>query len=143
MTLAESREDLRVRLGRIVIGRNPLRQACPRAGPQRNRPHDGPAQRSHPPNLVQTTEGTPALVHCGPFANIAHGTSSVLSQQMGLRLADYVVNETGFASDLGFEKYMDIVMPCSGIKPSAAVLVTTVQSVRNQGAGDLEAGFPT
>jgi formate--tetrahydrofolate ligase len=60
---------------------------------------------------------------------------------MGLRLADYVVNETGFASDLGFEKYMDIVMPSSGIKPSAAVLVTTVQSVRNQGGGDLEAGF--
>jgi len=65
----------------------------------------------------------------------------VLSQQMGLRLADYVVNETGFASDLGFEKYMDIVMPSSGIKPSAVVLVTTVQSVRNQGEGDLEAGF--
>ena len=93
------------------------------------------------PNLVQTTEGTPALVHCGPFANIAHGTSSVLSQQMGLRLADYVVNETGFASDLGFEKYLDIVMPSSGIKPAATVLVTTVQSVRNQGAGDLQAGF--
>jgi formate--tetrahydrofolate ligase len=76
------------------------------------------------PNLVQTTEGTPALVHCGPFANIAHGTSSVLSQMAGLRLADYVVNETGFASDLGFEKYMDLVMPSSGIKPAAAVLVT-------------------
>jgi formate--tetrahydrofolate ligase len=60
---------------------------------------------------------------------------------MGLRLADYVVNETGFASDLGFEKYMDIVSPSSGIEPAAAVLVTTVQSVRNQGAGDLETGF--
>ena len=60
---------------------------------------------------------------------------------MGLRLAEYVVNETGFASDLGFEKYMDIVMPSSGIKPSAAVLVTTVQSVRNQGEGSLDAGL--
>jgi formate--tetrahydrofolate ligase len=93
------------------------------------------------PNLVQTTEGTPALVHCGPFANIAHGTSSVISQKMGLRLADYVVNETGFASDLGFEKYMDLVMASSGIKPSVAVLVTTVKSVESQGEGDLERGF--
>ena len=93
------------------------------------------------PNLAQTTEGTPAMVHCGPFANIAHGTSSVISQEMGMRMADYVVNETGFASDLGFEKYMDLVSPLSGIKPSVAVLVTTVQSVKEQGEGDLERGF--
>ncbi|HSY73401.1 MAG TPA: formate--tetrahydrofolate ligase, partial [Alloacidobacterium sp.] len=92
------------------------------------------------PNLVQTTEGTPAMVHCGPFANIAHGTSSVISHKMGMRMADYVVNETGFASDLGFEKYMDLVSPMSGIKPSAAVLVTTVQSLRQQGEGNLERG---
>jgi len=92
------------------------------------------------PNLVQTTEGTPAMVHCGPFANIAHGTSSVVSQKMGMRMADYVVNETGFASDLGFEKYMDLVSPLSGIKPSVAVLVTTVQSVKQQGEGNLERG---
>ena len=65
------------------------------------------------PNLVQTTEGTPAFVHAGPFANIAHGTSSILSQDMALRLADYVVNETGFASDLGAEKYVDLVMRIS------------------------------
>jgi formate--tetrahydrofolate ligase len=92
------------------------------------------------PNLAQTTDGTPAMVHCGPFANIAHGTSSVVSQRIGMHLADYVVNETGFASDLGFEKYMDLVMPSSGIKPAVAVLVTTVQSLRNQGEGDLELG---
>jgi formate--tetrahydrofolate ligase len=141
MTLAASREDLRLRLGRIVIGAT--RSGKPVLAKDLNA--TGPMlallSEAIQPNLVQTTEGTPALVHCGPFANIAHGTSSVLSQQMGLRLADYVVNETGFASDLGFEKYMDIVMPSSGIKPSAAVLVTTVQSVRNQGGGDLEAGF--
>jgi formate--tetrahydrofolate ligase len=141
MTLASSREDLRTRLGRIVIGQTrsgkPVRaEDLKAAGPMM-----ALLSEAILPNLVQTTEGTPALVHCGPFANIAHGTSSVLSQQMGLRLADYVVNETGFASDLGFEKYMDIVMPSSGIKPSAAVLVTTVQSVRNQGEGDLEVGF--
>jgi formate--tetrahydrofolate ligase len=141
MTLADSREDLRVRLGRIVIGRN--RSGRPVLAQDLNAVGPMMALLSEAilPNLVQTTEGTPALVHCGPFANIAHGTSSVLSQKMGLRLADYVINETGFASDLGFEKYMDIVMPSSGIKPAAAVLVTTVQSVRNQGAGDLEAGL--
>jgi formate--tetrahydrofolate ligase len=94
------------------------------------------------PNLVQTTEGTPALVHTGPFANIAHGTSSVLSQQMGIRLADYVVNEAGFAADLGAEKYFDIAMRSSGIEPAVAVLVTTAQSLRGQGDGSLQAGFP-
>jgi formate--tetrahydrofolate ligase len=141
LTLADNLEDLRARLGRIVIGTN--RSGQPVRASDLNAVGSMMALLSDAilPNLVQTTEGTPALVHCGPFANIAHGTSSVLSQQMGLRLADYVINETGFASDLGFEKYMDIVMPSSGIKPAAAVLVTTVQSVRNQGAGDLEAGF--
>jgi formate--tetrahydrofolate ligase len=141
MTLAESREDLRIRLGRIVIGQTRSGNPVLASDLGATGPMMALLSEAILPNLVQTTEGTPALVHCGPFANIAHGTSSVLSQQMGLRLADYVVNETGFASDLGFEKYMDIVMPSSGIKPSAAVLVTTVQSVRNQGLGDLEAGF--
>jgi formate--tetrahydrofolate ligase len=90
---------------------------------------------------VQTTEGTPALVHTGPFGNIAHGTSSVISQDMGLRLADYVVNEAGFAADLGAEKYIDIVTRVLGVSPSVAVLVTTVQSMCNQGEGDIENGF--
>src|SRR6202023_1400544 len=94
------------------------------------------------PNLVQTTEGTPALVHTGPFGNIAHGTSSILAHKMGVRLADYVVNECGFAADLGAEKYFDIVMRSSGIAPAAAVLVTTVQSLRAQGEGDLDRGAP-
>jgi formate--tetrahydrofolate ligase len=94
------------------------------------------------PNLAQTTEGTPAMVHTGPFANIAHGTSSVISHNMGIRLADYVVNEAGFAADLGAEKYFDIVMRSSGIAPACAVLVTTVQSLRNQGEGDLDRGAP-
>jgi formate--tetrahydrofolate ligase len=141
MTLAASREDLRKRLARIVIGQTRSGKPVLADDLKATGPMMALLSEAILPNLVQTTEGTPALVHCGPFANIAHGTSSVLSQQMGLRLADYVVNETGFASDLGLEKYMDIVMPSSGIKPSAAVLVTTVQSVRNQGEGDLEAGF--
>jgi formate--tetrahydrofolate ligase len=99
------------------------------------------------PNLVQTTEGAPAIVHCGPFANIAHGTSSVLAQRMGLHLADYVVNETGFAADLGAEKFFDIVMPSSQHVPSVAVVIVTLKALRAQGqavdASDaLERGFP-
>ena len=87
------------------------------------------------PNLVQTTERTAAFVHAGPFANIAHGTSSVIAQRMALQLADYVVNECGFGADLGAEKFLDIVMPASGVKPSAAVLVATVRGIRHQSQG--------
>jgi len=140
LALASGREDLRARLARIVIGQdrkgNPVRAADMNA----TGPMMALLSEALLPNLVQTTEGTPTMMHCGPFANIAHGTSSVISQKMGMRMADYVVNETGFASDLGFEKYMDLVSPMSGIKPSAAVLVTTVQSLKQQGEGDLERG---
>jgi formate--tetrahydrofolate ligase len=88
------------------------------------------------PNLVQTTEHTPALIHAGPFGNIAHGTSSVIAQRIGLQLAEYVVNEAGFGADLGAEKFLDIVMPASGVKPSAAVLVATVRGLRHQSQSD-------
>jgi formate--tetrahydrofolate ligase len=97
------------------------------------------------PNLVQTTEGAPAIVHCGPFANIAHGTSSVLAQRMGLHLADYVVNETGFAADLGAEKFFDLVMPMCGHVPSAAAVIVTLKALRAQGGspdGAVDSGFP-
>ena len=82
------------------------------------------------PNLVQTSEHTPALIHAGPFGNIAHGTCSVIAQHMALALGEYVINEAGFGADLGAEKYLDIVMPSSGIKPSAAVLVATVRALK-------------
>ena len=141
VALASGREDLRARLARIVIGANRAGQPVRASDLQATGPMMALLSEALLPNLVQTTEGTPATVHCGPFGNIAHGTSSVISQQMGLQLADYVVNETGFASDLGFEKYMDLVSPSSGIKPSIAVLVTTVQSMKQQGEGDLERGF--
>jgi formate--tetrahydrofolate ligase len=140
LALASNREDLRTRLARIVVGQdrkgNPVRAADLRA----TGPMMALLSEALLPNLVQTTDGSPATVHCGPFANIAHGTSSIVSQKMCMRVADYVVNETGFASDLGFEKYMDLVSPSSGIKPSIAVLVTTVQSLRQQGEGDLQRG---
>ena len=142
MALANSLDDLRRRLSAIVIGVNRSGQPV-RAGDL----HATGAMmalltEAILPNLVQTTEGGPALVHTGPFGNIAHGTSSVISHNMGIRLADYVVNEAGFAADLGAEKYMDIVMRSSGIHPACAVLVTTVQSLRTQGEGDLERGIP-
>ncbi len=140
LSLASGQEDLRARLARIVIGQNRRGEPVRAAELNATGPMMALLSEALLPNLVQTTEGTPAMVHCGPFANIAHGTSSVISQQMGMRMADYVVNETGFASDLGFEKYMDLVSPLAGIKPAAAVLVTTVQSVKQQGEGDLEVG---
>jgi len=142
MALAANLEDLRERLGAIVIGVS--RSGRPVRAAELNATGAMLALLTDAllPNLMQTTEGVPAMVHTGPFGNIAHGTSSVISHQMGVRLADYVVNEAGFAADLGAEKYVDIVMRSSGIAPACAVLVTTVQSLRNQGEGDLERGFP-
>lgn len=141
MALASSREDLRRRLDAIVVGST--RSGLPVTA--RDLGATGAMlallDDAIKPNLVQTTESTPALVHTGPFGNIAHGTSSILAHQMGVRLADFVVNECGFAADLGAEKYFDIVMRSSGIQPAAAVLVVTVQSLRAQGEGKIETGF--
>jgi formate--tetrahydrofolate ligase len=141
MALASCRADLRRRLDAIVVG--PSRSGKPVTAADLGATGGMLAllDDAIKPNLVQTTEGTPAIVHTGPFGNIAHGTSSILSHKMGVRLADYVVNECGFAADLGAEKYFDIVMHASGIQPAAAVLVVTVQSLRAQGDGKLEAGF--
>jgi formate--tetrahydrofolate ligase len=130
--LSRSRPDCARRLGNIAIGFN--------AGGAVVRARDLEAvgammvllNEAIMPNLVQTTDHTAALVHAGPFANIAHGTSSVIAQRMALQLGDYVVNECGFGADLGAEKFLDIVMPASGVKPAAAVLVTTVRGIRHQ-----------
>ena len=137
LSLARNFDDLRDRLAAIVVGATRDGRPVRAADLNATGAMLGLLADAALPNLVQTTEGTPALVHCGPFANIAHGTSSVISQDMALRLADYVVNEVGFATDLGLEKYMDLVMPAAGLTPSLTVLVTTVQSLRNQGEGDL------
>jgi formate--tetrahydrofolate ligase len=85
------------------------------------------------PNLVQTIEGTPALVHGGPFANIAHGCNSVLATRTGLKLADYVVTEAGFGADLGAEKFFDIKCRKAGLEPAAAVIVATVRALKMHG----------
>jgi formate--tetrahydrofolate ligase len=141
MALASGRADLRHRLDAIVVGQSRSGLPVTAADLGATGAMLALLDDAIKPNLVQTTEGTPALVHTGPFGNIAHGTSSILSHKMGVRLADYVVNECGFAADLGAEKYFDIVMRASGIHPAAAVLVVTAQSLRAQGEGKLESGF--
>jgi formate--tetrahydrofolate ligase len=141
LALASSREDLRRRLSSITVGLRLDGTVVRAADLKATGAMMVLLNEAIMPNLVQTTEHTPALVHAGPFANIAHGTSSVISQKMGLALADWVVNETGFAADLGAEKYMDLVMPSSGIAPSAAVLIASVRALYAQGKGDLIAGF--
>jgi formate--tetrahydrofolate ligase len=94
------------------------------------------------PNLVQTLEGQPAFVHCGPFANIAHGNNSLVADLVALKLADYVVTESGFGSDMGMEKFLDIVCRIGEIQPSAICLVTTVRALKHHG-GDPEGGVET
>ena len=141
MALASSHADLRHRLESIVIGASRSGRPVTAADLGATGAMMALLDDAIKPNLVQTTEGTPALVHTGPFGNIAHGTSSILAHKMGVRLADFVVNECGFAADLGAEKYFDIVMRASGIQPAAAVLVASVQSLRAQGEDKLEAGF--
>ena len=85
------------------------------------------------PNLVQTLEGTPAFIHGGPFANIAHGCNSVMATRMAMRLADYAITEAGFGADLGAEKFLDIKCRLAGLKPSAVVVVATVRALKNHG----------
>ncbi|MCB0077287.1 MAG: formate--tetrahydrofolate ligase [Anaerolineales bacterium] len=87
------------------------------------------------PNLMQTLEGQPAFVHAGPFANIAHGNSSVVADQVALKLADYVVTEAGFGADIGMEKFFDIKCRASGLKPDAVVLVATIRALKMHGGG--------
>ena len=92
------------------------------------------------PNLVQTIEGVPAFVHGGPFANIAHGTNSLIATNMGLKLADYLVTEAGFGSELGAEKFFDIVCRTGGLKPDATVMVVSIKALKRNGEGnDLDA----
>ncbi|RYD03979.1 hypothetical protein N752_16445 [Desulforamulus aquiferis] len=85
------------------------------------------------PNLVQTLEGQACIMHAGPFANIAHGQSSVLGDKIALRLADYVVTESGFGSDLGMEKFMDIKCRQSGLRPSCVVITCTIRALKMHG----------
>jgi formate--tetrahydrofolate ligase len=133
LCLAEGLEDLEARLGRIVIGYTRDRRAVT----ARDLKADGAMAvllaQAIKPNLVQTLEGNPALVHGGPFANIAHGCNSVIATRTGLRLADYVVTEAGFGADLGAEKFFDIKCRQAGLHPDAAVIVATVRALKMNG----------
>jgi formate--tetrahydrofolate ligase len=140
--LAVSRDlaDLRRRLAAITVGFTPdgepvTAEALGAAGSMAVLLRD-----ALKPNLIQTLEGEGALVHCGPFANIAHGTSSIVADRVGLKLADYVITEGGFGSDLGMEKFFDVVCPLAGFAPSAVVLVATVRALKHHG-GDPDGGL--
>ena len=85
------------------------------------------------PNLVQTLEGQPAFLHCGPFANIAHGNNSLVATRTALKLGDYTVTESGFGSDMGMEKFFDIVCRVGGLRPNAVVLVATSRALKHHG----------
>jgi formate--tetrahydrofolate ligase len=133
MALAKDRQDLEARLARIIVAstrdRRPVRAADLKApGAMALLLSDAIA-----PNLVQTLEGTPALVHCGPFGNIAHGCNSLVATDAALRLADIVVTEAGFGSDLGAEKFFDIKCRAGDLNPEVAVIVATVRALKMNG----------
>ena len=133
LCLAESLPDLKERISRIVVGydRDGKPVTCRRLKAQGAM--TALLKDAIKPNLVQTLEGTPAFVHGGPFANIAHGCNSVLATKMALRSADYVVTEAGFGADLGAEKFLDIKCRSDGLVPSAVVVVATVRALKMHG----------
>jgi formate--tetrahydrofolate ligase len=132
LALATSLDDLRRRLGRILVGLSPTGQPVFADDLHAAGAMAALLKDAVRPNLVQTCEHTPALVHAGPFANIAPGNSSVLADLSAVRLADYVVTESGFGADLGAEKFFDIKCRLSGLVPSAQVLVCTVRGLKLQ-----------
>ena len=136
--LATSLEDLKTRLGNIVVGYTREQKAVYARDLQAHGAMTVLLKDALAPNLVQTLENNPAFVHGGPFANIAHGCNTVLATQSALRLADYVVTEAGFGADLGAEKFLDIKCRKSGLRPSAAVIVATVRAMKYHGGADLK-----
>ena len=133
LCLASSLNDLKARLSRIVVGYT-FEGAPVTAGDLKAAgAMTALLKDALKPNLVQTLEGTPALVHGGPFANIAHGCNSVIATKTALKLADYVITEAGFGADLGAEKFLDIKCRAAGLKPSAVVIVATVRALKMHG----------
>lgn len=133
LALASDRADLRKRLGRIVVGFRSTDAPVTAEDLKAAGAMAALLSEALQPNLLQTSEGTPALVHTGPFANIAHGNCSVMADEIALRCADMVVTEAGFGADMGAEKFFDIKCRVSGQWPSAAVLVATVRALRAHG----------
>ena len=139
LCLAEDLADLRLRLTRIVVAYTRDRRAVTAGDLKADGAMAVLLAQALKPNLVQTLEGNPALVHGGPFANIAHGCNSVIATRAGLALADYVVTEAGFGADLGAEKFFDIKCRQAGLAPAAAVLVATVRALKLNGGTDRHA----
>jgi len=145
LCLASGIDDLKERLGRIIVGYTYGKQSeeKPVTAGELNAQGAMAAllKDALKPNLVQTLEGTPAFVHGGPFANIAHGCNSLMATRMALKCADYVVTEAGFGADLGAEKFLDIKCRFGGLKPSAVIIVATVRALKFHGGvkkADLE-----
>lgn len=136
LCLADSVADLKERLARIIVGYTYDDAPVTCADLKAQGAMAALLKDAIKPNLVQTLEGTPALVHGGPFANIAHGCNSVIATRMALRLADYAVTEAGFGADLGAEKFLDIKCRTAGLTPSAVVVVATVRALKMHGGLD-------
>ncbi|MFG6447324.1 formate--tetrahydrofolate ligase [Roseateles sp. BYS180W] len=146
LCLATSLSDLKRRLGAIVVGYTADKRPVTARQLQADGAMAALLKDALAPNLVQTLEGTPALVHGGPFANIAHGCNSVIATRTALKLADYVVTEAGFGADLGAEKFINIKCRKAGLQPACAVVVATVRALKHHGApaqglAALEAGM--
>ncbi|MFK5582536.1 formate--tetrahydrofolate ligase [Serinicoccus sp. LYQ131] len=133
LCLATGLEDLKERFGRIIVGHTYDKEPVTAAQLEAPGAMAMLMKDAVKPNLVQTLENTPAIIHGGPFANIAHGANSVLATRTALKLADYVVTEAGFGADLGAEKFFDIVCPVGGLRPDAVVLVATVRALKKGG----------
>jgi formate--tetrahydrofolate ligase len=137
LCLATSLADLKERLGKIVVGYRADQQPILARDLKAHGAMTALLKSALAPNLVQTLANNPAFIHGGPFANIAHGCNSVIATRTALKLADYVVTEAGFGADLGAEKFVDIKCRKAGLKPSAAVIVTTVRALKYHGGIEL------
>lgn len=133
LCLATDLEDLKVRLSKMVVAYNSKGEAVTAGDLQATGAMALLLKDAIKPNLVQTLENTPAIIHGGPFANIAHGCNSVMATQTALKLGDYVVTEAGFGADLGAEKFFDIKCRYAGLKPDVAVIVATVRALKMNG----------
>jgi formate--tetrahydrofolate ligase len=131
--LSENIDDLKRRLGNIIVGQTRDRKYIQASQLEAAGAMTALLKDAFAPNLVQTVENNPALIHGGPFANIAHGCNSVIATKSALKLADYVVTEAGFGADLGAEKFMDIKCRKAGLKPDCAVVVATIRALKMHG----------
>ncbi|MDB9725011.1 formate--tetrahydrofolate ligase [Salibacteraceae bacterium] len=136
LCMSNDREDLKNRLGNIFVGFTMDRKPIYARDLNAQNAMAILLKDAIKPNLVQTLEGNPAIIHGGPFANIAQGTNTIIATKMGLTLSDYVVTEAGFGSDLGAEKFMDIKCGYAGLKPSTIVLVATIRALRHHGGAN-------